>query len=514
MKQKNQVIFVYVVHLNYNQFLKHTYFVSMGKRARSDARIREVANDYDNYKRATALSSLVSSAPNEDLFVLDNKSSQKRARKEGFSQSKSTSITTTNNTGNRKSRAKYLQDEPDEPHVLAGRKSVAGKIEGEEVLAERFIHKVLVENTEEMRKIRVAKMSESRREHEHVMLGGVGTVKARDLWADESIAPVPRPKGASSNPVPLKERVLGPGTSYNPEAEAHQEAIAEAVSKVLLRQKRRDDILSKVSATVANDAIEHDTYDPDDDDVQGDEWKKALLAAAPPAIEDTTVMSNSAVNDDKNVKTSSTTSSGSGVGGGGGGGKPLSRMAAKLEKLKSKHQDVSSRGGKRAVEMAKFDAALEEAKELVLEDGRLVSNLTVKPEVVNRRAAFLERKEASQALQSNHEPIMVPLSEELTGSLRTIKPVTAAGLVLERMNEMEMNGRAHKRDKAHAAVQLDVTGDLQLKIQSKSQVKRVKGIGKPYKQIEFPRRRGFAPADLIQEDADRELAGLPPIKRH
>jgi hypothetical protein len=40
-----------------------------------------------------------------------------------------------------------LKDEPDEPHVVAGRKHVAGKIEGEEILSERFIHKVLVKNT-------------------------------------------------------------------------------------------------------------------------------------------------------------------------------------------------------------------------------------------------------------------------------------------------------------------------------------------------------------------------------
>ena len=476
----------------------------MVKRSRSDARIKEVTKEFDSFTRSSALSTLISTAPNEDLFVLDNNSSSsssksnKRARKSTASGNNISSTT--------KSRAKFLRDEPEEPHVVAGRKSVAGKIEGEEALSERFIHKVLVNNTEVMRKARVDQLSESRREQQQIMLGGVGIVKARDLWADESIAVPVRPKGASANPVPLKERVLGPGTSYNPEAEVHQEAIADAVAKALLRQRRRDDILSKISTSVA---IEHDKYDPDDDAVRGDEWKKALLDAAPPpppahskpilSIDnDSTVISGSKEGADiEKVKS-----------------KPLSRAAAKWEKLKSKHQEITSRGGKRAVEMAKFDADLNEAKELVLDDGRLASNLLIKPEAVKRRSAFNERKLASQALESTHEPVLVPLSDELGGSLRTIKPVTAAGLVLDRMAEMELNGRVHKRNRAHVAVQLDVTGDVQLEVQSKWQVNRVKGIGKPYKQIEFPRRRGFAPADIIQEDADRELAGLPPKKRH
>jgi hypothetical protein len=385
---------------------------------------------------------------------------------------------------------------------------VSGKIEGEEALSERFIHKVLVNNTEAMRKARVDQLSESRREQQQIMLGGVGLVKARDLWADESVAVPVRPKGASSNPVPLKERVLGPGTSYNPEAEVHQEAIADAVAKALLRQRRRDDILSKISASAA---IEHDKYDPDDDAVRGDEWKKALLDAAPPPPPPALTKPVLSID---NVSPAINGSTEGGAEIEKVKSKPLSRVAAKWEKLKSKHQEITSRGGKRAVEMAKFDADLNEAKELVLDDGRLASNLLIKPEAVKRRSAFQERKLASQALESTHEPILVPLSEELGGSLRTIKPVTAAGLVLDRNAEMELNGRVHTRNRAHVAVQLDVAGDVHVDVQSKWQVHRVKGIGKPYKQVEFPRRRGFAPADIIQEDADRELAGLPPKKRH
>jgi hypothetical protein len=399
-----------------------------------------------------------------------------------------------------------LKDEPDEPHVIAGRKHVAGKIEGEEILSERFIHKVLVRNTDAAKKHQLSQLAEERSEHELVMLGSKGIIKARDLWADDSIAPQIRPKGASSNPIPLKEKVLGPGASYNPEAEAHQEAVAEAVAKALLRQRRRDDILSSVRG---EGHVERDIHDPDDDDdtyIDKATWEKAIKDATPSLIVSATSNVNTIMDinskdndiDDGTIKAST---------------KVTSRATAKWDKLKKKHSEVSAQGGKRMVEMAKFDASLEEAKALVGDDGRLLSSLEVKPEVVRRQAAILGRKEASLALHSTHEPVMVPLSDDLRGSLRTIKPVTAAGLVLDRMADMEATGRAHKRKTAHAAVQLAVSGEVQITVKNKWQLDKIKGRGKPYKAIEFPRRRGFGPADIIKEDVEREMAGLPPKKR-
>ena len=281
----------------------------------------------------------------------------------------------------------------------------------------------------------------------------------------------------------MSRPVLGPGSSYNPEARAHQDALGEAVARVVAVQRRREDVLARVRPAPAG-ALVQDAHDPDDDG-GAEVW--AMLGAGVGAGPAAATAMPTALADVAR-------------------GKPLGKWTKK--KLRP------SSGAKKATDRAAFDVQLADAKAaLAAEEAALSAAGAGATAVVS---GFAARQAAKQSmLASLADPIVrVPLSDELHGSLRAMKPVSGAALVLEHMQDMALSGRAHRRRRKFEAVRLAADGSAAVeRVMTHNQMRRLKKVEGKTKLIEFPRRRGFEPADEIAEDAMRAAKGLDAKKR-
>jgi len=103
----------------------------------------------------------------------------------------------------------------------------------------------------------------------------------------------------------------------------------------------------------------------------------------------------------------------------------------------------------------------------------------------------------------------IPLSNELSGSLRTMIPISASQLLLPVMQSLVARKDAGGRSRASPAVTLveaAVDGGISalptVVTQTDSQIRHSRGnVGKRYKVIEFPRNKNFAPAEEAVREA-------------
>jgi hypothetical protein len=291
---------------------------------------------------------------------------------------------------------------------------------------------------------------------------------ARDLWAGPQAARALGPSSAAapSSNQPLQRwrlAVASAGASYHPELDAHQAALREEVDRLEAAARKTNEARARLppprnltakERRAALRAAALDSHDPDEsDEEEGGEKKKA----AAPALSDAAAAASAA---------------------------PAPAPAKKVKKLRSSK--------KQRAEREAFAAKVVAA----------VADLNAVPAPVPRAT------KAPMARADTGAPVApaVPLSEELTGSLRGMKPVAAGLLVVEHLQVAAARGLAHRRNARYAESRVEEgwgsgkprrgkDGEEEDKatvtVLSKHQLDRIKGKGNPWKVTEFPRKREF-----------------------
>lgn len=231
-----------------------------------------------------------------------------------------------------------------------------------------------------------------------------------DLWSDDT--PVPPSKYISNNKV-RRDRLVHPGQSYNPSLPDHQDALAEAVAVEIKKTEANSNtnILVEVVSAIA-------TADDDDDD-----------------------------NDNNNNDDSSS---------------PL------VVRPKSKSKLTRAQRNKIRLRKQRDTQTLKEQTDrLVLRsiDGlpRLLSSLQDKETKLDLRRQIKQTQTDLRLAKKTVVPYMtyqeaaaVPLSDELSGSMRTLRPKGTLSLSLEDMKTRgvlplsDKRMKTKKRDKPHA----------------------------------------------------------------
>ena len=116
-------------------------------------------------------------------------------------------------------------------------------------------------------------------------------------------------------------------------------------------------------------------------------------------------------------------------------------------------------------------------------------------------AAWALAARARDALAVAPSLMDIPLSSELTGSLRTIKPITSGMLLLSTMPALVHRGDVGKRKRIPQVSIVEKDGKVEAVVNSAGAVRKSTGRRRPWKDVEFPRRRNFQPAEDIVRDA-------------
>ena len=211
----------------------------------------------------------------------------------------------------------------------------------------------------------------------------------RDIWAeDDSNSKMKR------QVVPLKRKLAVPipGFSYNPRKDDHQDAVAEALALEI--EKRDKDDAEKKNKYITNRSTAIDYYDNNDDDDDNDN------------------------NDEDNDNT---------IG---------------YSNPKSKPKNRAQRNKERAKKMLEYEKSKERLELEVLGEVEKIPLLLKEIEKEEReralKKALKNNKQSSVATLNYEEAGLIPLSDELNGSLRRIKP-KGAGIKI-RANDMKVNG--------------------------------------------------------------------------
>ncbi len=304
---------------------------------------------------------------------------------------------------------------------------------------------------------------------------------ARDLWAGPQAARALGPSSAAapSSNQPLQRwrlAVASAGASYHPELDAHQAALREEVDRLEAAARKTNEARARLppprnltakERRAALRAAALDSHDPDESDEEdgGEEGAvgggKKKAGAPAPALADAAAAASAAP-----------------------APAPAPAPAKKVKKLRSSK--------KQRAEREAFAAKVVAA----------VADLNAVPAPVPRAT------KAPMARADTGAPVApaVPLSEELTGSLRGMKPVAAGLLVVEHLQVAAARGLAHRRNARYAESRVEEgwgsgkprrgkDGEEEDKatvtVLSKHQLDRIKGKGNPWKVTEFPRKREF-----------------------
>lgn len=347
-------------------------------------KVREAAlvQEYETFLDTSAADSLLTAKEDSELFVLDRGGSKKKKRK----------------------IEKATQRQVDDPKMVS---------KTEKVLLERMQNKQKSKGKSAGVKTQPA------------------TKEVFDMWGAEDTQDLKsrgRPRTSSQKKV---KKTAGPGMSYNPSHEDHQEALAEAVALDLKHQEsivRNEKVCDVVNKTISDGA--------DSSDSDGE----------PPASDDGLESDHSFTYDSSNRNLSR-------------------RERARRENVKLTR---AQRNKLRSKRIANYERAQDQMQKN-LEKGinQLPKHIkSVEDEEAKKKAQRefrIAQKEESQreqeaelAAMTYEEAGAVPLTDELTGSLRQLKPkgipisshvelMTASGDVADR------NRRARKkREKPHA----------------------------------------------------------------
>lgn len=263
------------------------------------------------------------------------------------------------------------------------------------------------------------------------------------------------------------------GLSVNPSVDDHQEAIAVAAARVL-DEENRQTALEASLAGPANRGAYYASLDSKDPDYDDTEPARASAGAAPPAVEADSPEANAEFLATIKALSSEAT------------GAPVASALPVAAAPTSTRADGKRKQGKkrRPQEDVEALAAAIEAEERAASATKAAytrdSGPTAKMGAASRPAAIPYRSRAARkgAGPSSSVAFIPPLSEELTGCLRTMKVAPAASVAAEAFSSLvrtglagSNGGREHERSKKAAAAA------------------RTKwGPGFPYRKVEFPRR--------------------------
>ena len=215
----------------------------------------------------------------------------------------------------------------------------------------------------------------------------------RDIWADDDSNSNSNTK-TKRQVVPLKRKlaVPNPGFSYNPRKDNHQDAIAEALA---LEIEKRDKVdAEKKSKFFTNTSSVIDYYDNNHDDDEDDN------------------------DDDENDNTNG------------------------FSNPRSKPKNRAQRNKERARKVLEYEKSRERLELQVLGEVEKIPLLLKEIEKDEReralKKALKNNKQSTLSTLTYEEAGLIPLSDELNGSLRRIKP-KGAGIKI-RANDMKTNG--------------------------------------------------------------------------
>jgi len=259
------------------------------------------------------------------------------------------------------------------------------------------------------------------------------------------------------------------GISYNPEFHSHQKIIEQSSSIIQNIVKKKQQKQQLQSTT---EELQLDNHDPDDDN------------------DDKPINTNTTLITVNTIKSNTTLTSSSN----------LTLTNEKIKKLK--------KGEKRRADKAAFMKELKTAVEEIQNQPIPSISLTKKasqPPVSLISSSLPE--EMLDIVNMKKASLGVPLSEELSGSLRKIKPVSASTLLSTQILNISTQGLVHPRNPRHATTQV-IENDSEYGIDtvttlSSRQLARMKRIGNPWKELEFPRRKEFEPA----QEALKQIIG-------
>ncbi len=316
----------------------------------------------------------------------------------------------------------------------------------------------------------------------HKTASATGGFNLSDAWAEGTVN-----AGDSGRRVtvsrPIAPGVLArrpaPGTSYNPSVDDHQDAVAVAVAAENAREARRELLLTLTQGAQGRARDVRDSGRAPDA-----AWSQAAADAVAGYIATLEGADPDAAGPAEEV--------GEGTVAGGAAAR---KAAAKGGKK------VKAAFGAGAVEDALAAVIAEEAAEAARRTAKAASR-AAKAAAIAAGAAL-----PHVAMRYNNAPLdsilsTVPLSSDLTGSLRTMKGLGAGQVAADAMAALVARGEGAPRRSTHAPTREDLVSGRHVPVPMGS-LRRAKKQGHPYKSLEFPRRREFEPAAAAAAEAEK-----------
>lgn len=350
-----------------------------------------------------------------------------------------------------------------------------------------------------------------------------GGYNLTDVWAEpgKARATLSKPKVTG-----VLASVPAAGTSYNPRLEDHQAAVAEAVAEEEADEARRRLLMEKtmgvnklaptvpgarpanrnpklaalLPGTITIKEQAETEADPD--------WEAEAERAAEAYLASLDERDPDAEGDDEDMEgaqqaahSSQNNATAAAKGAKAKDGKKEHFYALAAQK---RAQKVSSD----PVEEALAAVEAEEAERVAKKAARAQAKILVKANVKAGKALPYAIKIRDDGIRM----LPVPLSSELTGSLRTMKPLGAGAVVLDAMAGMVARGDTAARRISHAPMREDLATGTVLPVPMGT-LRRTKKLGHPYKEMEFPRRKQFEPAAAAAKEAEEQRFQAK-IKKH
>jgi hypothetical protein len=177
-----------------------------------------------------------------------------------------------------------------------------------------------------------------------------------------------------------------------------------------------------------------------------------------------------------------------------GSKKPKLDMKARLKQWRAKNRAAAA---VRSTEVEAALAALQQEE---------TSAAQKRSEKAAAAAAAAASGRAAASSGRSATLLELPLSHELSGSLRSVVPLSSGQLLLAAMPKLAARGDVTARKSIPKVLVSQGPGDAEPVVtrHSAGEVKRSKGAGNPWKQLEFPRSKNFAPAEEAVRDAIAE----------
>ena len=456
----------------------------MPKRPRENKRLSVIASDVAETTEAAARAAALSQRVDSSLFTIDAPTTKRSRGTPSANTTSSSTLSATSSTDlitsalSAVSRVKFMQPPRQPPALVIS----ASARKAHELSAHR-----------PARTTAVTSSTVSSRGGE-AGAGGIVSTSFLDPWASGSVGTSGegvdtsmslRPRVPSSAPalsvaVPLS-RILSipaaPGSSYHPTVYDHQRALAAAldVETHASKSSRR-----RLAALGEEGGIRETV-----EEAAETKARRAAIVSAADRIDDaeeedevmaTTVVTNA---DDEGQST-------------------LAEPRVRKAKLDRAARIAAIKAKRKAAAILLATAVDRAIEDVVSAEAALAVNGPKRKSSKSVAAAEAARIAAAAA------PLLdVPLSEELTGSLRTIRPLTGGQLLLAAMPALSRRGDVGRRARIPHVLtreRADGSGPELVRF-SAGAVRASTGRKNPWKIYEFPRRKNFEPAEDAVRDA-------------